>query len=399
MSLLWQVLLGISLLGLASSTIFLLLVMIAAARYRRQSQAAQVVVAATAAASLPPVTVLKPLHGMEERLEQNLESFFRQDYPSFEIIFGARDANDPGLKVAEQVSRRHPNIQSRMVISGPPAWPNAKVFSLDKMLAGGANPYLILSDSDVEVGRDFLRNVIPLLLDQKAGLITCPYRGVSTGDLGSALEALGMSVEMPSGAMVADMLEGMRFALGPAIATRRDVLDKIGGIAAVADYYSDDFELGNKVWAAGYKVIFSHYIVSHVLTPRSFWRTLGDQLRWMKSTRYSRPAGHVGTGLTFAMSYGVLSLAAAAMLGHPGLGLWIFVAAFLNRVIQALIVGRGVMGDRRALTLCWLYPLRDLLGFFLWVGSFTSRSFFWRGEIYNFTKGGRIVARNRPASL
>jgi ceramide glucosyltransferase len=397
-TLLWQVLLGISLFGTASSTIFLLLVLVAAARYRRQSRAAQAVVAATSTASLPPVTILKPLHGIEERLEQNLESFFLQDYPSFEIIFGARDATDPGLKVAGEVSRRHPNVQSRMVISGPPAWPNAKVFSLDKMLTGCANSYLILSDSDVEVDRGFLRNVIPLLLDQKVGLITCPYRGAPAGDFGSMLEGLGMSVEMPSGAMVADMLEGMRFALGPAVATRRDVLDKVGGIASVADYYSDDFELGHKVWAAGYRVVFSHHIVSHVLTPRSFWRTLGDQLRWMKSTRYSRPAGHIGAGLTFATPYGVLGLVAAAMLGHPGLGLWVFVAGFLNRVIQALIVGRGVIGDHLALTLCWLYPLRDLFGFFLWAGSFTSRSFFWRGEIYNFTQGGRIVPQNRPIS-
>ena len=105
-----------------------------------------------------------------------------------------------------------------------------------------------------------------------------------------------MSVEMPSGVMVADMLEGIRFALGPAVALRRDALDKIGGIAATADYYSDDFVLGNLIWAAGYKVIFSHHIIQHVLTPRSLKRTLGDQLRWMKSTRFSRPLGHIGTG-------------------------------------------------------------------------------------------------------
>ena len=117
-----------------------------------------------------------------------------------------------------------------------------------------------------------------------------------------------MSVEMPSGVVVAEMLEGIRFALGPAVAFRRDALDKIGGIAATADYYSDDFVLGNLVWAAGYKVIFSHHIVQHVLTPRPLKRTLGDQLRWMKSTRFSRPMGHLGTGLTYAMPFGILGL-------------------------------------------------------------------------------------------
>ncbi len=164
--------------------------------------------------------------------------------------------------------------------------------------------------------RDFLRDVIPALLDPKIGLVTCPYRGVTAGDFWSTLEALGMSVEMPSGVMVADMLEGIRFALGPAVALRRDALDKIGGIAATADYYSDDFVLGNLIWAAGYKVIFSHHIIQHVLTPRPLKRTLGDQLRWMKSTRFSRPLGHLGTGLTYAMPFGVLGLIAATALGH-----------------------------------------------------------------------------------
>jgi ceramide glucosyltransferase len=197
--------------------------------------------------------------------------------------------------------------------------------------------------------------------------------------------------------MVADMLEGIRFGLGPAVALRRDALEKIGGIAATADYYSDDFVLGNLIWAAGYKVTFSHHIIQHVLTPRSLKRTLGDQLRWMKSTRFSRPLGHIGTGLTYAMPFGVLGLIAAAALGHPGLGVGLLAAAFANRVVQSIAVGWGIIGDQRALYLSWLYPIRDLVGFFIWLGSFSSRTFFWRGETYRFSKGGRIIPQNRPA--
>ena len=205
-----------------------------------------------------------------------------------------------------------------------------------------------------------------------------------------------MSVEMPSGVMVADLLEGIRFALGPAVALRRDALDKIGGIAATADYYSDDFVLGNLIWAAGYKVIFSHHIIQHVLTPRSLTRTLGDQLRWMKSTRFSRPLGHVGTGLTYAAPFGLLGLVAGAATGHLGLAVGLFAAAFVNRVVQSAAVGWAVIGDRRSLYLSWLYPVRDFLGFLIWLGSFSSRTFFWRGEIYRFSKGGRIIPQNRP---
>ncbi len=393
----WQVLLGIACLGVFSSTIFLLMVLIAAVRWRRGARAARQAAAATPESSLPAVTIFKPVHGMEAQLEENLESFFQQDYPAFEVVLGARDAADAGLQLAEQIRQRYPRVRSRIVVSGPPTWPNAKVFSLSKMIPDSTSDYFVISDSDVRVRPDFLRKVIPALLNPRIGLVTCPYRGMSAGDFWSTLEALGMSVEMPSGVMVAEMLEGIRFALGPAVALRRDALDKIGGIAATADYYSDDFVLGNLIWAAGYQVIFSHHIIQHVLTPRSLKRTLGDQLRWMKSTRFSRPLGHVGTGLTYAMPFGILGLMAATALGHVALGVALLAAAFINRVIQSIAVGWGIIGDRRALFLSWLYPVRDLLGFFTWLGSFSGRTFFWRGETYRFSKGGRIIPQNRPA--
>src|SRR5215470_2982226 len=381
--------------GTLSSAVFLGMALVAAVRYRKIARKAKTQALAVSPEGLPPVTILKPIHGMEEQLEKNLESFFEQNYPDYEIIFGARDAENPALAVADRVRARFPHVKSRVILSGPPTWPNAKVFSLQKMIAATDRSYFVISDSDVRVAPDFLRNTIPPLLDPKVGLVTCMYRGIPSSDFWSTLEALGLSVEMSSGVMVADMLEGMRFALGPAMTARRDAIDAIGGIAATADYYSDDFELGNRIWGKGYKVVLSHYIVNNVLTPRSAMRTLGDQLRWMKSTRYSRPAGHLGTGLTFAMPFGLLGFAASAALGQWALA-WAFLAtAFLNRVIQSIAVGWGITGDPRSLYLCWLYPLRDLAGFFVWLGSYTSRRFYWRGETYAFGKGGRIAAEQR----
>jgi ceramide glucosyltransferase len=293
---------------------------------------------------------------------------------------------------------QYPHVKSRLIFSGPPEWPNAKVFTLDKMISQSSNDYMVTSDSDVRVGPDFLRNVIPPLLDRKLGLVTCLYRGDPSPDFWSRLEALGMSVEMPSGVVVADMLEGIRFALGPAVAFRRDSLDAIGGIAETADYYSDDYVLGEEIWRAGYKVIFSHYFVHHVLTPRPFVRTLGDQLRWMKSTRHSRPLGHLGTGLTFAMPFALLGLAAGYALGKPELAWTLFAAGYFNRVIQSLAVGWGLLKDSRAARMCWLYPLRDLQGFCVWVASYLSHDFYWRGEHYTFTAEGKIVSRDRKSS-
>jgi ceramide glucosyltransferase len=392
-----RIAIAIALIGTASSTTFLILTLLAAARYRRLAQRARAAARAVPETLLPPVTILKPIHNMEAELERNLESFFLQDYPDYEIILGARDTENPALQVAERVRARYPHVKSQVVLSGPPTWPNAKVFSLQKMIAATDRSYFVISDSDVRVAPDFLRNTIPPLLDPKVGLVTCMYRGIPASDFWSSLEALGLSVEMSSGVMVADMLEGMRFALGPAMTARRDAIDAIGGIAATADYYSDDFELGNRIWAKGYKVALSHHIVQNVLTPRSALRTLGDQLRWMKSTRYSRPAGHLGTGLTFAMPFGILGFAATAGLGYWTLGLGLLGAAFVNRMIQSVAVGWGIAGDPRSVALCWLYPVRDLAGFFVWLGSYTSRRFYWRGETYIFRKGGRIMPEHREA--
>jgi ceramide glucosyltransferase len=394
----WRALLFLALAGCFTSTVYLAMTLVATARHLLRARSAQAAAAATPSASLPPVTIFKPVHGMEEELGANLESFFQQDYPDYEVIFGARDAENPAVKIAEEVRARYPHVPSRVILSGPPLWPSAKVFSLDQMIAASTRSYFIISDSDVRVAPDFLHNTIPPLLDPRVGLVTCMYRGIPASDFWSWLEALGLSVEMSSGVMVADMMEGMRFALGPAMAMRRDAIDAIGGIAAVADYYSDDFELGNRIWAKGYKVILSHHVVRNVLTFRSVIRTLGDQLRWMKSTRYSRPAGHAGTGLTYAMPFGILGWIAAGALGHWALGVGLIALACVNRMLQSIVVGGSVARDPQAIRYCWLYPVRDLLGFAAWAVSYTSRDFYWRGEKYRFGKGGKIAPLERPSS-
>src|SRR3954453_9803857 len=287
----WRILLLVALVGITASTVFLCLVIVAAERYRRRSSVAAKIARDRSRESFPSVTVLKPVHGMEPRLEENLESFFLQDYPNFEIVFGTRSEEDPALQVVDRLRRRYPSVPVRVIFSGQPTWPNAKVFSLNKMIASSSTDHFVISDSDILVKTDFLRNVISPLLDKQNGLVTCLYEGVPADDFWSHLEALGMSVEFPSGVMVADMLEGMEFALGAVMAIRRDALDKIGGIGATAEYYSDDFVLGNLVAQAGYTVVLSHHQVGHVLTTQTFAQTFKTQRRWMQSTRYSRPAG------------------------------------------------------------------------------------------------------------
>jgi ceramide glucosyltransferase len=380
--------------GLLTSTVFLLLVILAAHRFRHARRPPVV----SDPAKLPPVSILKPLHGLEPQLEENLESFFRQNYPCFEVIFGARDASDPALQVVQSLQTRYPQIKSDIVVSGEPPWPNAKVFALEKMMAQASYETVVISDSDVRVEEDCLARVIPPLLDLRIGMVTCIYRGVPSGGLWSRLEALGMSVEMSSGVLVAEMLEGMKFALGPLMATRKPVLEKVGGFAALRDYCADDFVLGHLVDAAGMKVKLSNFVIEHVVLNRSARQSLLHQVRWMKSSRTSRPLGHLGTGLTFAMPFGLLGLAAGWWLGNWTLGWMLLAVALLNRIVQALVVGWGSVRDRRSLDFCWLYPARDLLGFLLWCASFLDREIVWRGDRYRLTGGGKMIPRSRQSA-
>ena len=390
-----RLVLFIAVAGTATSSIFFLLVLLATRRFLGAAQR-KVSRPREREGNSPPISVLKPLHGREPRLRENLGSFFLQEYPHFEIIFGARHAEDPALGTVRDLMRKYPRVRAQVVLSGDPPWPNAKIFSLEKMIAAAAHGFLVISDSDVRVAPDYLREVTRPLFDDSVGLVTCVYRGIPVGGLWSRLEALGMSIEMTSGVLVADMLEGMRFALGPTMATRRDCIEKIGGIRKTADYYSDDYELGRLIHLAGYKVVLSHHIIEHMVTARSLRKSLAHQIRWMKSTRFSRPKGHIGTVLTFAMPYALLGLAAGLAIGNPPLGFFLLGWGLLNRILQAVVVGWGVVRDPRALTFFWLYPLRDFLGFLLWCGSFRGGRFLWRGEHYRFQRGGRILAE-RPA--
>lgn len=344
-----------------------------------------------AVADLPPVTVLKPLHGLEPQLESNLESFFLQDYPNFEIIFGARNADDPALKIVESLKQKYPHVPTRTVLSGKPMWPNAKVFALDKMVGVAGAEYLVITDSDVRVTANCLKEVVAPLLDPDVGVVTCLYRGVGAGGFWSLLEALGMSVELPSGVLVAQMLEGMKFALGPTMATRKDVLEAIGGIGILGQYCADDYMLGNLADKAGKTVVLSHHIIHHIPMNTSLVTSIAHQVRWMRSTRFSRRAGHIGTGLTYAMPFSLLGMAGGLPHHNWLLAGALFCWGYVNRMVQAVAVGGIMLGDAKSLRFCWLYPIRDLIGFFVWCASFTGSDIVWRDERYRLVADGKMI--------
>jgi ceramide glucosyltransferase len=381
--------------GLCTCTVFLGLVIYAAMRFGLSNE--ETVPPGRGNFSLAPVTILKPVHGLEPLLEESLESFFRQDYPRFELIFGARSKDDPALRVAHALAKKYPQVPTKTVLSGEPSYPNAKVYLLEKMLPAASYPTLVIADSDVRVTSNYLEEVVRPLLDPGVGMVTCLYRGVPTGGVWSRLEALGMSVEMSSGVLVANLLEGMKFALGPTMATRKDVVDSMGGFGALADYLADDFVLGNLIADSGKTVALSHHVIDHVVLNRSARESFLHQVRWMKSSRFSRPLGHLGTVLTFAVPFGLLGFAVGWMRGDWKLGLGLLGLAIANCMLQALAVGWGIVRDPRSLTSCWLYPVRDLLGFFLWCASYYGKEIVWRGERYRLARGGRMVREPVPA--
>jgi len=383
-------LLGVALLGTLTSTIFLLLTIAGVLRFRSESEKFRA--SKTASAGFPPVSVLKPVHGMEARLRENLNSFFRQDYPSYEILFAADEEDDPALSLAREISAGYPQIPCRLLVTGKPPWPNPPAYCFYRMAELASHQILVTSDSDVEVAPNYLREVVTPMLQREVGMVTCLYRGKNAAGFWAGLTAIGMSVEMTAGVLVANLLEGMKFGLGPTIAVKREALDDIGGYRVTGDYFANDFAIGNLIDKAGYRVVLSEHVIDHVVSQKNFRKMWENQLRWAKSTRYSRPKGHLGSGLIFAIPYGLFGLAAGLLLGMPALGWSLLGVAIANRIIESWVAGWRVVRDRVALTQFWLYPLRDLLGFIVWAASYTGAKTAWRDSRYEL-RGDKIVLR------
>ena len=327
LAIIWKLGLAISLAGTASSTVFSFYAAGCSVEVLRAAARADRLSHARSDSALPPVSLLKPVHGSESCLAENIESFFLQDYPRYEIIFAADEPDDAALPLVREICARYPQIPTRVLVTGDPPWPNPVAYGFHRMSEVAEHNILVTSDSDVAVSSSYLRDVVPPLLDPKIGMVTCPYRGRNAGGFWSGLSAIGMSVEMTGGVLVANMLEGMKFGLGPTIAVRKDSVASIGGYRSLGEYYANDFMIGNLIDKAGFRVVLSDHVIEHVVPPMSFRSMWNNQIRWAKSTRYSRPKGHLGSGLIFAMPFGVIGFVSALLLGYPVVAVSLFAAA------------------------------------------------------------------------
>jgi ceramide glucosyltransferase len=361
------------LLVLCGTIVYSLLSLVAALRYLSVGPAA--------VGSTEPISILKPLAGLDLDLESNLRTFFAQDYPSFEILFAVRDLNDPAAHVVARLQKNYPHVPARLVVTGEPPYANAKVFSLSRMLEQASNDLVVMSDSDIRVTPDMLRTIAAEFQDPTLGVATCPYRAVPGASFWSSLEATGLNTDFWASALVARMIEGMHFAVGPTIAARRRVLNSIGGMDRFKDYLAEDFVIGKFAAEAGHTVILSSYVIEHHIGSASLRENIAHRLRWTRSTRRSRPAGYVGQIFTMPLPLAVL-VCIAAPAWWAALPVTLFV-----RTLAAYVVSARVLHAK----INWLLvPIEDLVGFAFWVAGFFGNTISWRGHRYRLHSDGRF---------
>ena len=358
-----------------------LAVIIAAFRFRSETE--------PAAEFAPPVSILKPLRGIEPNFHATLSNFFRQQYPQFEIIFGLSDPNDPARWTIAQLQRDFPAVPVKIVVAPVASGTNPKMGKLQRMLEEASHEVLVISDADIAVGPEYLHNVVRPLADARVGMVTCLYRGIPQAGLRSVLEALGMSAEFAGQVLLGRALTGMRFGLGATMATRKQQIAEIGGLAPWSDYLADDYILGDRIAAAGYRIHLSHSPVETLLPHRTWGEFLHQQLRWARTIRACSPQGY--PGLLFA--YGA-PLALLPAVYHPThLAIAVLAGALLLRFIAAWVAGGLVCKDRLVTRYFWLIPVRDTLALVVWLLSFAGRSIIWRGARFRLESSGKI----RPA--
>lgn len=375
----------VAFLGCVSSSIYYLLCLWSAAAYLRVRDTVR---SGGWPQSLPPVTILKPLKGVDPEIYEGFRSHCLQDYPEYEIIFGVSDPADPAIASVEQLKREFPERAIQLVVCPNILGANVKVSNLEQMVQLARYEHLIVNDSDIRVERDYLRRVVAPLADETVGMVTCLYRGVPAPTLGSQLEALGISADFCAGVLVAQQIEGgVRFGLGSTLAFRRRELQRIGGFHPIADFLADDYELGRRIADLGLKVILSDVIVETHVPAYDLRGFLDHQLRWARGLRDVRRGGYTGLAATFGFLWGLLDVIGA----HAAPWSWVVLAAILAlRIAVAVAVGKSVLQDARVPEQIWLLPLRDLLAVFVWIASFAGHTVVWRGETFEL-KSGRLI--------
>jgi ceramide glucosyltransferase len=347
------------------------------------------------ASQLPPVSILKPLKGVDPEIFESFCSHCEQDYPDFQLIFGVSDPADPAVEVVRKLQTKYPAIPIELIVCERILGTNIKVSNLAQMLPVARHEILLVNDSDIRVPKDYLRQVVAPLTDPSIGLVTCLYRGIAAATLGSRLEAVGISTDFVPGVLSARFLErGLHFGLGSTLAFRRGDLKAIGGFEALLDYLADDYEIGRRIAATGKRVELSAVTVATFLPAYTLGEFFQHQLRWSRTIRDARRWGYAGLLFTFGLPWALATVLAA----RGAAWAWILLAlTFAARLAVGLGTAVLALQDRQGIrNILWM-PLRDLLAPLFWAASFTGNRIHWHGGVFNL-KNGRLTHAQQVAS-
>ncbi len=339
-----------------------------------------------------PVSILKPLRGFDPGMYQAFRSHCAQRYAGrYEILFGVSDPSDPAVEAVHRLQSEFPGIDIRLIECPLSLGPNGKVSTLAQMAPHARYDFLLVNDSDILVPQEYLQHGMNEFLAPETGMVTALYRGQTVPDargrltLWSRCESLTLSTDFIPGVVLARRIEGqVEFALGATLAIRREVLDKIGGFTPLAGYLADDYELGLRTVAAGYKVALTRDVVTTAVPPYRWRGFVSHQLRWLRTVRDARPAGYFGVCFTFGIMWALFTVIASAAAPWS---LALFSLTLVARYGLALSVGVGLAGDTQVLRDAWLIPLRDLISSGLWLASFAGDTVEWRGLKFRLRKG------------
>jgi ceramide glucosyltransferase len=342
----------------------------------------------------PPVSLLKPVHGVDFGSYENFSSFCRQDYPEYEILFAVNDEGDAAVPLIQRLKAGFPQRRIRLISGAEQVGANRKVNNLIRLAREAQHEILVLTDGDVRVEGKYLREVVAPFADANTGAVTSFYRAIAEKSLGAQLEAIGASSDFFAGVLVAEWMEGMTFALGASIVTSKRWVERIGGFEAIANMHSDDYELGQRIAKAGGRVLLSRETVWTMYpaqTARSFWE---HQVRWARTVRLCRPLSYAGLIFTHGLPWALLATWISPVRWISGAYL---LAYLVLRLVMAWSVGVWGVGDEVLRRKLWLLPLRDAIHFVVWVVSFASNRITWSGEEYTMQKG-QMVRRGAAQS-
>lgn len=335
----------------------------------------------------PPVSLLKPVRGVDFASYENFASFCRQNYPDFEILFAVNDSSDPAVPLIQRLIAEFPQRHIRLFVGADRLGANRKVNKLARLAGEAQHEILALTDGDVRVDANYLREVVVSFADKDVGAVTSFYRAVAEGNLGAEIEAIGASSDFFAGVLVANWMEGMSFALGASIVTTKRWVQNIGGFQAIANMHSDDYELGHRIAQAGGKVLLSREAVWTMYPAQrlsGFWQ---HQVRWARTVRLCRPLSYAGLLFTHGLPWAVL---AALISPARWLGIAYLCAYLVLRAIVAGAVGLWGVRDDVLRRKFWLLPLRDAIHFVVWLASFASNRITWGGEEFTM-RGGQMM--------